>query len=283
MLSIGCRILTPCALLLGGFDGLHAGHMTLVEAAKRTALPVAITGITGVKAGGNVFTEQEREIIFREAGISCAAELSFTEELKNTSAEEFLAQLLAKIPAKAIFCGEDFRFGKGALGTPTLLKELCSCPVTVLPLKTENGEKVSVTAIKRLLDEGRLPAVNRLLFHGYFIGGVVEHGRRVGRTYGFPTANLTFPSEKHPVRDGVYRGRVVTPCGEYPSIIHFGARPTFGVTEKKIEAYLDGFSGDLYGASVRVYPEEFLRPVQTFSSPQELREQLARDRECLKH
>ena len=100
---------------------------------------------------------------------------------------------------------------------------------------------------------------------------------------GFPTLNLSVPPEKVLPADGVYAGRAETPAGSYPAIVNFGARPTFGVTEKKIEAYLDGFSGDLYGADVRIFPERFLRPVMKFASADALRAQLERDKEALFH
>lgn len=269
------RVSEPCALLLGGFDGLHAGHASLVAAAKKTGLPVAITSIGGVKAGGDLFTREERRTVFRAAGISYVLEFSFTGELRETAAAEFLKGLLERVHAKAIFCGEDFRFGKGAEGTPALLKELAPCPVTVLPLLRVNGEKAAVSRVKELLAEGRIEEANALC--PFFLQGIVEHGRQVGRTYGFPTLNITYPQEKFAMKEGVYCGTVKTPLGEYASIINFGARPTFGVSERKLEAYLKGFSGDLYGAEVRVYPERFLREIRAFSSKEELQAQLNKD------
>ena len=206
-------------------------------------------------------------------------EIEFTEQFKNTAAEEFIEQLFETIPAKAVFCGEDFRFGRGALGTPELLKALAPCPVEVLPLLGEAGQKVSVSQIKAYLSEGCIEEVNRLLSVGYFLEGRVERGRGVGHTLGFPTLNVSFPKEKFALLDGVYGGYVETKKGEYPAIINFGARPTFDVTERKVEAYLKGFSGDLYGRDVRIFPTKFLRPVQKFSSQEELINQLQKDQE----
>lgn len=271
------RYPAPCALLLGGFDGFHAGHMALLQEAKKTGLPVGLTSISGCKAGSDIFTFAEREKIFGDAGFCFVLEFSFTEHFRNTSAEDFIGDLFAKANAEAVFCGEDFHFGKGAAGTTALLKALAPCPVSVLPLKSENGEKISSGKIKELLSGGRMQEVNRLLCSDYFVEGIVEHGREVGRTYGFPTLNLTYPKEKFPIREGVYVGYAETEAGTYPAIVNFGARPTFGVAEKKVEAYLKGFSGDLYGTRVRVYPTEFLRPVQKFSSEEELKKQLEKD------
>lgn len=268
---------TPCALLLGGFDGLHTGHMTLRNEAQKTGFPPVITSISGNKRGGDLFTFPEREHIYRSVGISNIIEIQFTDELKNTSAEDFLKKLFACVDARAVFCGEDFRFGKGAEGTPCLLQALAPCPVTVLPLKEENGEKVAVSTIKAYLSEGNMRAVNRLLACGYFVQGVVEHGRQVGRQYGFPTLNVSYPACKFPMREGVYGGYAETPDGRYGAMINVGARPTFGVEEKKAEAFLYGYSGDLYGATVRLYPTEFYRPISKFESVAALKAQLERD------
>lgn len=281
-LEYGETLESPCALLLGGFDGLHTGHITLLRAAQETGLPVAITSIAGNKQGGSLFTCGERAFLYEKAGISIMIEIPFSDEIKNTSAEQFLRRLFAGVNAQAVFCGEDFRFGRDAQGTPKLLKSAAPCPVTVLPLKTDNGEKVAVSTIKAMLSQGDIEAVNRLLACGYFLQGIVEHGRQVGRQYGFPTVNLTLPREKAPVKEGVYGGYADTPAGTYPAIINVGARPTFGVTEKKAEAYLYGFSGNLYGETVRIYPTAFYRPISRFRDAVALKAQLEADIQRLK-
>lgn len=271
----------PCALLLGGFDGLHRGHRVLVEAAQKTGYHVGLTTIFGGKEGGELFTLAERERIFRRAGLAFFWAFSFTQEMKNTPAPDFLQTLLARLPVRALVCGEDFRFGREAAGTPQLLQRLAPCPVHVLPPLLEGGEKISVSRMKELLLCGDMGGLNALLGEEYFLAGVVEHGRQVGRQYGFPTLNLTIPAEKCSPREGVYAGHCRTPAGDFPAILNVGARPTFGVEEKKLEVYLSGFSGDLYGAEVEVYPTRFLRPVVRFSSAEELRAQLERDKQSI--
>ena len=264
------------ALLLGAFDGLHRGHCSLLERAKMAGLPVCITTIFGGK-GSALFTEEEREFIFARMDIDSVYEIAFTEELKNTSPESFLSDLMDNIPVQAIYCGEDFRFGKDAAGTPELLKKIAPCPVEVVPLMLYDGKKVSASDCKFYLKAGEMEALNVLLATPYFIQGTVEHGREVGRTYGFPTLNLTVPAEKLSPKEGVYGGYAETPKGTYPAIINIGPCPTFGVKEKKLEAYLDGFVGDLYGETVRIYPTKFFRGIEKFASADALKKQLQKD------
>ena len=267
----------PCALVLGGFDGLHLGHRALLKAATQNGLPVVLTSILGGK-GGVLFTEEERTHIFEQAGVDCVVYIPFTQELKNMPADDFLDELFTYIEVAEIYCGCDFRFGKDRLGTPEFLDEQSlSRPVHILPLLEKHGEKVAVSKIKNSLFAGTMSEVSALLGSDYFVQGVVEHGREVGRTYGFPTLNVSVPSEKLLPKEGVYGGYAETPAGTYKTIINIGARPTFGVEEKKIEAYLDGFSGDLYGATVRIYPTQFYREIEKFSSADELKEQLKKD------
>ena len=267
----------PFALLLGGFDGFHKGHGELLKAAKETGLPVGLTALSGGK-GGELFPLPERETIFRALGFCFADEHVLTEEFKNTSPEDFLRDLFARIPAKAVFCGEDFRFGKNASGTPELLKALAPCPVHILPLKAEHGEKIAVSRIKGYLSAGEVEKANELLLYPYFVEGSAEHGRAVGRTYGFPTANLTLSKGKFPVKEGVYAARACVKGGEWPSIVNFGPCPTFGVEVRKTEAHLIGFQGNLYGEKVTLFPVKFLRPIQKFSDKAALEKQLERDR-----
>lgn len=267
----------PCAMLLGGFDGFHAGHRTLLNEARRTGLPVGLVTISGNKSGGDVFTLSERRTVFRREGFDFAEEMLFS-EIKDCSAREFAISLFSRFSVKAVYCGHDFRFGKGAEGTPELLREIAPCPVFALPLLKEGGEKIAATRLKKYLSEGDIRRLNCLLGYDYFIEGIVEHGRQEGRRYGFPTVNLTFPGGKYPVRQGVYGGCTETDEGVFLSVVNVGARPTFGVEECAVEAHLDGFSGDLYGKTVRIRLKEFYRPVRKFESAEALRAQLERDK-----
>ncbi len=290
-LPFGTPYPSPCALVLGGFDGLHLGHRRLLSAAQRSGLPVVLTTVFGGK-GKVLFTREERREIFSRAGVSVLSELDLAGELRKMPAETFARTLSSLFDVREAHCGEDFRFGKDALGTPELLKTYLHCPVTVhRTVKYLSGEsgrarKFSASACKKYLAAGELSRLNACLCEGasggYFVQGRVEHGRAVGRTYGFPTLNLSVAPEKLLPPDGVYGGLCETPKGTFPCIINIGARPTFRVEERKLEAYLDGFSGDLYGETVRVFPTAFFRGIEAFSSAEELKKQLEKDIETLR-
>lgn len=279
---------TKYSLVLGGFDGLHLGHRALLSEAKKAGYPILLTTMFGGK-GKVLFTKQERREIFAEAGVDLLCEVDLDGALRRTSAEAFARELFSRFHVHAVYCGEDFRFGRDARGDAALLGKLAPCPVSVLRtvgyLAEESGRtrKFSASACKGYLRSGDLPRLNACLCAdgsragAYFVQGVVEHGRQVGRTYGFPTLNLTPPTEKLLPPDGVYGGLCATPKGKFPTIVNIGSRPTFGVAERKIEAYLDGFSGDLYGETVELYPMEFYRGIETFSSADALKAQLEHD------
>lgn len=266
----------PCALLLGGFDGVHIGHRVLVEKAKRSALPVGIMTISGGKNGADLFTFAEREEIFASLGVDFAFEMPFS-EIRDMSPDEFTEFLLREFSPAAFYCGRDFRFGKGAAGTPEFLKERTHVSVDVSELLFSGGEKVSATAVKRLLEKGDAAGAAKLLGEPFFLKGEVTEDRHVGRTLGFPTANILYPQGKFPLKKAVYEARVKADGREYRCISNFGARPTFGNDRVLTETYLDGFDGDLYGRTLTVRFVRFLRDIRKFDGADALKRQLETD------
>ena len=263
------------AMLLGGFDGLHAGHRKLLSRAKNSGCSVGLMTIVGGKEKG-LFTFAEREEIFKEAGADFVFELPF-EEIKNLSPQEFLQLLEKEFSPKLFVCGEDFRFGANASGTAKTIKTDTQVCVEVLPLLEIAGEKVSSTTIKALLKEGRVEMANELLAHNFFLIGKVYEDRKVGRTIGFPTANIPYPEGKFPLKIGVYETRVFVDGKTYKGITNYGARPTFEENTVVTETYLDGFSGDLYGKELKVEFVRYLRDVVKFDSVEKLKDQLTKD------
>ncbi|MBQ8320208.1 MAG: hypothetical protein IJX81_04945 [Clostridia bacterium] len=264
-------------LLLGGFDGVHVGHRRLLTRALSLSRPVGFMTILGGK-GDVLFTATERAQIFARLGADFVFETRF-EEIKDVGAEEFLALLEEKFSPAAYVCGDDFRFGKGASGDVHTLQERAGRSTFVEELLKIDGEKVSATKIKALLSAGKVEAANALLCGDFFLTGKVESGRKVGRTIGFPTANIRYPKEKFPIKQGVYRTEVTT-CGvAYRGITNFGGRPTFGNDEVWTETCLLGFSGDLYGKTLTVVFKEYLRDIKKFDGAEQLKKQLTEDME----
>jgi riboflavin kinase/FMN adenylyltransferase len=264
------------AMLLGGFDGLHAGHRRLLDEAKASGLAVGVMTIVGGKQGECLFTFREREEIFLSAGADFVFELPFA-EIKDLSPKNFLTLLEREFSPKLFVCGEDFRFGAGAVGTPEVLKASTQVRVEVLSLLEIEGEKVSSTHIKNLLKGGEVEKANALLSHPYFLIGKVVEGRKIGRTMGFPTANIAYPKGKFPIMKGVYETRVQIGGIVYKGITNFGARPTFENDEVWTETYIDGFSGDLYDKELKVEFVRFMREIEKFASVEDLQAQLTKD------
>ena len=265
-----------CVMLLGGFDGLHAGHKKLVERAKEFSLPIGIMTIVGGKEEKSLFTLEEREEIFKRAGVDFAFELPF-QEIKNLSPEQFSSLLISEFNPKAFVCGDDFRFGKNASGTPETLKEAGQVRVEVEKLITANGEKISSTTIKARVAAGEVERAGELLGEEFFLLGTIVKDRGVGKTLGFPTANAEYPKEKYPIKQGVYETRVCVNGKEYKGVTNYGNRPTFDNDVAKTETFLDGFDGELYGKTLKIRFVRFLREIKKFESVEGLQAQLKED------
>ena len=263
-------------ILLGGFDGLHVGHRQLLSRAKTYGLPVGVMTIIGGKCGEGLFTMQERADVFAQAGVDFVFELDF-QKIKELSPAQFLSLLEEELAPAAYIAGEDFRFGKNAVGNAQTLKECHHVRVEILPLLEKDGEKVSATLVKRLIEAGDILAANALLGQEFFVKGEVQKDRQVGRTIGFPTANIAYPAGKCALKNGVYETRVEVDGVLYKAITNYGARPTFQDGAVWTESYLDGFSGDLYGRTLTVKFVRYLRGVKQFGSVDELCEQLQAD------
>ena len=264
------------ALLLGGFDGLHLGHRFLLSRAKRTGLPVGIMTIFGGKDGQSLFTEKERRNLFFESGVDFCLELSFS-EIKDLTPNEFLGLLQERFDVKLFVCGEDFRFGAGAVGTPAFLKEQGQVCVESYPLLILDGEKVSSSTIKNALSVGEIERANSLLEIPFFLLGEVVKDRQIGRTIGFPTANVFYPKEKFPLKIGVYETETEVDGVTYRGITNYGARPTFQDNTILTETYLEGFQGNLYGKTIKISFKRFLRNVKKFENVEALKTQLEED------
>ncbi|MGQ4648948.1 bifunctional riboflavin kinase/FAD synthetase [Lyngbya aestuarii] len=219
-------------------------------------------------------------------GVEQLVLLPFDRELASLSPQQFVEKILVQqLDVKRVSVGEDFRFGHRRAGTSTDLQAIAASygvDVIIVPLHTTLGERISSSAIRQSLEQGDIGKANQLLGRSYTITGVVVKGQQLGRTIGFPTANLELPPEKFLPRKGVYCVSVADSLVSSPQslqlgVMNIGERPTVNGTCLTVEIHLLDWSGDLYGKTVTVSLEKFLRPEQKFASLDALKSQIQAD------
>lgn len=292
-----CQIPESTVLCLGNFDGVHLGHRTLLAAAKdlQAALPKRIPcGVFcfyGLSSDELLFdppkhlsSMEDRLRKFADCGMEFAIFADFA-RIRDFSPEEFLDEILLKVcHAKALVCGENYRFGKGGAGTPELLKEKENLTICVLPEFRMDGEIVSSTRIRRLLEEdGNAEEAARLLGEPYTLTSTVEHGKELGRKLGVPTINQFFPERALIPLRGVYLTEVLIDGLLYPGVSNVGVRPSVErATRVNCETNLLSYSGSLYGKTVSTRFLARIRPERTFDSEEELQRAIENDIETAK-
>jgi riboflavin kinase/FMN adenylyltransferase len=283
------------AVTVGTFDGVHRGHLDLIErlvagASERGLHSVAITfephplDVVNPAAAPPLLTVGDEKLdVLSETGLDHVVVLAFTHELAELSATEFVDQILRdNFRMRHLLIGHDHGFGRERAGNAAVLQSLgvtrgFSVGV-VEPVATEDGRWVSSTAIRRAVAGGDLPRAAELLGRPYSIAGTVVPGAARGRALGFPTLNLSRPSPRKLLPpDGVYAVRVKTRRGIFGGMMNLGPRPTFGEHERSIEAYLFDVSGDFYGEPVTLEVLKRLRDTRAFESPDALVKQIRMD------
>lgn len=275
---------------LGFFDGVHLGHQALLQACRELAdkhgcRPGAVTFTVHPEAlvTGNaptlLNTNEDRKRMLRAYGINSVKALPFDRDLMTTHWSDFLNQLVEG-GAAGFVCGEDFRFGSGGIGTAKKLAAFCEkrdLPYTIVPEQVMDGERISSTRIRELLEQGELTQANRLLGHAHIFSGKVLSGKQLGRTLGTPTANLAFPAGVLIPKFGVYACKVSVGDQIYSAVTNIGTRPTVNGQGITAEAHILDFDEDVYDKKITVALCHFLRPEQRFDSLEELKAQIAAD------
>lgn len=277
----------PCLIVLGCFDGLHVGHAELLKKAKLQAkingLDLGVMMFTEGKGGKQIYTFEERLSFLEALNVKFVLKVDYTEEFMQTTAADFLHALDEKINVKGFMSGKDFRFGAGAKGKSSTLKNYAENEdngVWYMSVKDimYNEEKISTSLIKTMLENGDISTANKLLGRNYSVSGTVVSGAdRGNKLLGFPTVNIDYPENKVEVKHGVYS--VVCKVGEssYKGIANYGERPTFDEEKPVLEIHLDGFDGELYGDKITVNFCEYIRDIKKFESAEELKTQLEQD------
>jgi riboflavin kinase / FMN adenylyltransferase len=265
------------AVAIGTFDGVHRGHRAVIDAAKATGLRSTVLTFEPhprLVLGYDVqlLTTFERRLeLLQETGPDEALVIEFTQELSRLEPEEFVARHLTAISAKVVVSGEDFRFGAGRRGDVPLLRAL---GLEVRPVPILAG--VSSSRIRQLVREGDLPAAASLLGRPFEVEGDVVYGDRRGGTLGFPTANLSPDPHALVPAYGIYAGEALG----HRVAASIGVNPHYGGSERRIEAFLLDFEGDLYGSRLRLELWERLRDERAFGSEDDLVAQIAADVEA---
>jgi riboflavin kinase / FMN adenylyltransferase len=286
------QILTPTAIALGNFDGIHRGHLEVIRPVLAVNEPAIYkTVVTFDPHPQQFFTgqprqlltpHQERAMILEQLGIQQLILLPFDRELVKLSPQEFVDQILNdRLQAKFVSVGEDFRFGNQRTGAAVDLVTLTAkigINTRITPLELNVEQRISSSQIRAALLAADLQLTHTLLGRHYSIVGTVINGQEIGRSIGFPTANLKYPPEKFLPRQGVYCVRVDTPdAKQVPGVMNIGKRPTVDGVNTTIEVHLLDWEGNLYGQQLTIYLHQFLRSEQKFPSLTALTDQIQAD------
>ena len=284
---------------LGNFDGVHRGHAAVLararDLAQRFGRPAAVLTFephpadyfTGRQTIFRLTPFREKVIALSHAGMDGVIVLPFDSALADQTAESFVEDtLVARLQISGAVIGDDFHFGRGRGGTPAFLQAAgarwgFAVEVVERILADHLGslEAVSSTATREALARGDVGTARQLLGHPWFVTGEVIHGRKLGRTLGFPTANLALDASTR-LAFGIYAVRATVDGTRYRAVASFGRRPTFDNGPPLLEVFIPGFSGDLYGKVMDVTFVAWLRGEEKFEDVDALKAQMQRDTEA---
>ena len=282
-----------CVLTIGNFDGVHRGHAEvisrLVAKAEHLGLPAAVMTFEpqpqelfqGEDAPARLSLLRDKIVLLDELKIDRLLCVNFNKKFANYSAEEFIEQLLVKaLGVKYLVVGDDFCFGKQRQGNFDMLRkagEKHGFAVVSTQSFILGDKRVSSTEIRQLLAKGNLEQARRLLGHPFTLSGKVAHGEKIGRTIGFPTANIALKRKVTPVR-GVFAVKLYWDNSDiYEGVANVGFRPTVNGQVCQLEVHLFDFDGDLYGKAIEVELVAKIRDEQPFGSLDALKKQIKDD------
>lgn len=279
------------SIALGFFDGVHTAHRAIIETAVRKAetrglRPVVLTfdkapsEVLFGSAPPYITTLEEKERLINALGAQMCL-MHTNRSLLSMTAEEFAEKILVQeYNAAEVTCGFNYRFGSEGCGDTQLLTKLGKIfgfNVTVVGERISGGETVSSSRIRTLISSGRIEEANMLLGRSFSISGTVEHGKRLGRTIGFPTANVYPQSGALLPMSGVYETVVEINGERLSAITNTGTNPTVGKETLRTETYIPSAEVDLYGKRITVEFVRFIRPEKKFSDLEALKRQIRED------
>ncbi|WAW15646.1 bifunctional riboflavin kinase/FAD synthetase [Peptostreptococcus equinus] len=282
---------------IGNFDGVHKGHQRLinktVEYAKKNNLLSVVFTFTNHPVNyfmpgyvKNIMSERDKQRVIESLGVDIYIGIKFDENMTSVSAQEYIENiLLGKLKAKNIIVGHDFSFARKKEGTTqTLVKagEKFNFGVEIVTPVLVDGKRVSSTDIRQLISEGKMKEAEKLLGRNYSIGGNVIRARQIGRTLGFPTANIDYDKKLIIPKIGVYATLAKVSGNIYCGATSVGTNPTVNGSSITIETYILNFDGDIYDEYLTVEFLELMRDEIKFDTKEELIEQLFLDKEYVR-
>ncbi len=284
--------LNNTVVTIGNFDGFHIGHAKLINVVnyyrnKYNLKSVVLSFFPHTRKVlfnediKYIFSKEEKIYLFEQIGIDIFIEYPFSLEFSKLSPEEFIKNILVdKLNCKVLVVGEEFSFGKNKSGNTKKLKNICNdynIEVIIVENEIYNNNKISSTNIRKLISDGNFKEVKDLLFKDYFIKGVVRSGNKIGRTIGFPTANLSVSQNKILPINGVYitETYIINEKKLYKSITSVGNNPTIDDNNNiNIETFIFNFNRNIYNEEIVVYFYDFLRREEKFNSLEDLKSQI---------
>ena len=281
-------------VVLGNFDGLHIGHQQLIQLGRTIAEThgeelAVFTFYPQIQELRNpdfryLLSMEQKKQKFDQLQVQCIETMPFNEQVAQLSPEVFVQQILSnRMRARHVVVGFNYTFGYKGAGNSALLTELCAqygIGVTVMPPCYVGEELVSSSVIRRYLQEGNIEKANELLGYVFSLHGEVVHGNQIGRTIGFPTANIPVPAQQIVPANGVYAAMAEVDGIRYPGILNIGCRPTVNNgSHISIEVHLMDFDKDIYGKKISIAVCHFLRQEIRFSGLEELKLQLEKDKQ----
>jgi riboflavin kinase/FMN adenylyltransferase len=283
---------------LGSFDGVHLGHQAIIsrlieKSEEKRKIGVVVTYephpqsvVAPGDAPGLLTTMQERLKLLESLEVEETVVMSFDEELRDYSADEFVERILVeKLDIGSLVVGDDHGFGKDRAGGIDLLKRAAlvhDFDVEVVPARYLGEIRVSSTRIRKEVAAGEFAKATDMLGHSYPLSGTVTRGKGRGRTLGYPTLNLKIPPNKLLPQDGVYGVRVRLERRGYPGMMYVGPRPTFGEEARSVEVHVLGREIEVTDAKVELLVERWVRKPKRFPDPKHLRDQLKSDEKRIK-
>jgi len=284
----------------GTFDGVHLGHQKIIQRIREIAR--SIEGETVLITFWPhprlvlyptehhlrlLSTFEEKANLLRQFGIDHLITIPFTQEFSQMTSEEFIRKVLVeKIHTRKLVIGYDHRFGKNREGSFEYLQEngqQFGFELEEISRQDVDEIGVSSTKIRKALESGDIKTATNYLGRPYELNGLVVKGQQIGRSIGFPTANIHIPNDYKLIpHDGVYAVEVKVEGTLYKAMLNIGNRPTVDGTRKTVEAHLFDFQGDLYNKLVTVYFKEFIREEKKFESLEALKNQLVQDQKLAK-